>query len=316
MATYNGAPYIREQLDSFARQARLPDELVVCDDGSSDGTLSIVEQFSREAPFVVRICRNESRLGYVRNFERAIGLCTGEIIFLSDQDDVWFPEKLRRVEAWSHEHPKALLFMNDAEIVLADGTPTGLTKLEQTRALGLSDDYFVMGCCMAIRATALPLFMPLLENVPSHDSWISQVAVWLGAKKSFPLVLQSYRRHGANASASVSSSLRKLGQLDLVIDLHGKDSLAPCLERIERLDQFESRLHRLGDQVLQPLGLDGVLAAGFDRLAQERRALMARANVLGRSGWRRFGPATLLFLRGQYRFFTGWKSYVKDLIRA
>ncbi|UCV18281.1 glycosyltransferase family 2 protein [Ferribacterium limneticum] len=316
MATYNGAPYIREQLDSIASQGRLPDELVVCDDGSSDETLSIVEQFSREIPFAVHIYRNESRLGYVRNFQRAIGLCTGDIIFLSDQDDVWFPEKLQRVEVWFHMHPQSLLFMNDAEIVLADGTRTGLTKLEQTRALGLSDDYFVMGCCMAVRSSVLPLFMPFLDNSLSHDGWISQVAVCLGAKKIFPLVLQYYRRHGTNVSVSISSSIRKLGWLDLFIDLRGKDSLPSCLERIQRLDLFESRLRQLGPKVLLPLGFGAALATGFDNIAMESSALRARVNVLSQARWRRFWPATLLFMRGQYRFFSGWKSYVKDLLRA
>src|SRR5437588_7313199 len=96
MCTYNGARFLREQLDSFAAQSRLPDEVVICDDGSTDGTADIVRTFASGAPFPVHFHVNEPRLGITRNFERAAGLCTGSIIFFSDQDDVWLPDKLDR----------------------------------------------------------------------------------------------------------------------------------------------------------------------------------------------------------------------------
>ncbi|MFZ2267599.1 MAG: glycosyltransferase family 2 protein [Azonexus sp.] len=316
MATYNGASYLREQLDSFTHQTRRPDELVVCDDGSSDETVAIVENFSREAPFEVRISRNDSNLGYARNFERAIGLCSGDIVFLSDQDDVWFPEKLQRVESWFAEHPQTLLFMNDAEFVLADGERTGLTKLEQIRSLGLGDDYFVLGCCMAIRASGLPLLMPLPDDLFSHDGWLSKMTLLLEAKMIFPVVLQYFRRHQTNTSASISSSTRKLNRLDLLKDFRGRDSRQPCLERLACLDMAESRLQRLGAPVLESIGLGRALTVGLGNIAAERAAVEARVRVLGMAPWRRVGPALLLWRRGQYRFFSGWKSFIKDLIKT
>src|SRR5664280_13480 len=97
MATYNGERFIREQLDSLARQTYLPCELIVSDDGSTDRTLEIVEDFAKSAPFSVRAYRNEQNLGYADNFLKAASLCDGEWIAFCDQDDVWFDNKLARV---------------------------------------------------------------------------------------------------------------------------------------------------------------------------------------------------------------------------
>jgi glycosyltransferase involved in cell wall biosynthesis len=87
MASYNGGRFIGRQLQSFANQSLLPSQLVICDDGSSDDTVAIVEEFAARAPFDVQLVINPERLGYNRNFAKAIGLCTGDLIFLSDQDD-------------------------------------------------------------------------------------------------------------------------------------------------------------------------------------------------------------------------------------
>src|ERR687885_1327551 len=94
MCTYNGAAFLREQLQSLAAQARTPDELVVCDDASADATVRVVREFAAAAPFPVRLTVNERNLGSTKNFERAISLCAGDLVALSDQDDLWLPAKL------------------------------------------------------------------------------------------------------------------------------------------------------------------------------------------------------------------------------
>src|SRR5262249_18454629 len=96
LCTYHGASYVDAQVASLTRQTRLPDELIVCDDLSTDDTVSILERFARAAPFPVRIHVNEQTLRSTKNFEQAISLCSGDVIFLCDQDDVWEPEKLAR----------------------------------------------------------------------------------------------------------------------------------------------------------------------------------------------------------------------------
>ncbi|MBW2422395.1 MAG: glycosyltransferase, partial [Deltaproteobacteria bacterium] len=94
MATCEGAPYLDAQLESLRTQSRPPDELVLCDDHSADETPAIAEAFARRAPFSVRIERNPQRLGITANFEKAVSLCSGDLIFLADQDDVWKPTKI------------------------------------------------------------------------------------------------------------------------------------------------------------------------------------------------------------------------------
>src|SRR5690349_15385572 len=97
MATYNGAPFLPEQLQSLAAQTLPPFELVVCDDGSTDRTIQILREFATSAPFPVRIHENSERLGFGDNFLKAAALCQGDWIAFCDQDDIWLPHKLETV---------------------------------------------------------------------------------------------------------------------------------------------------------------------------------------------------------------------------
>ena len=127
MCTYNGARQLREQLDSIAAQSRCPDELVVCDDCSTDATRAILSEFSASAPFPVRLHFNEQNLGSTKNFERAIDHCLGDLIALCDQDDVWLPGKLVALEAEFDRAPNVGLIFTDAEVIDEAGKPTGYT---------------------------------------------------------------------------------------------------------------------------------------------------------------------------------------------
>jgi len=97
MCTYNGARYVREQLESIVRQTAAPDEVVICDDASTDRTAQIVEIFLAHSAMRVRLIRNTGTLGCTGNFQRAIRLCRGDIIVLADQYDIWKPEKVARI---------------------------------------------------------------------------------------------------------------------------------------------------------------------------------------------------------------------------
>src|SRR5260221_14241396 len=124
MATYNGQKYIQRQLDSLAAQTRIPDELVICDDGSEDDTIAIVESFARSAPFPVKIHRNDVRLGYRANFMRAAGLCRSDLIAFSDQDDYWRPNKIE-ASLQPFCDPEVILVYHNADVVAADGSKIG-----------------------------------------------------------------------------------------------------------------------------------------------------------------------------------------------
>jgi glycosyltransferase involved in cell wall biosynthesis len=200
LATFQGAAHIREQLDSFAKQTRLPDELVVSDDGSRDETCNIVREFGDQAPFEVRLEVNPENIGFAANFSRALSMATGDLVFLSDQDDVWQENKIARMVELAEANPEMLCLMNDAW--LADGAlnPSGKTKLGQIRASGLPDSEFVMGCCAALRRRLLEFALPIPALMQAHDNWLVGIADQTGRVARFAEPLQYYRLHGGNTS--------------------------------------------------------------------------------------------------------------------
>lgn len=188
LCTYNGAKFLEEQLMSFLRQTRLPDELVVCDDCSNDGTVEIIERFAQTAPFPIRLHRNETNLGSTKNFERAISLCAGDLIFLSDQDDVWLPEKLARVETEFEKNPQIGMVFSDALIVDENlqvvGDNLWNTTFSEKQRDAARDGKFlevllrhnvVTGATLAFRAEFRESFTPIPTRIPNtiHDAWIA-----------------------------------------------------------------------------------------------------------------------------------------------
>src|SRR5215212_2843702 len=98
MCTYNGAEFLSAQLQSIMAQSRPPDEIIICDDVSIDTTRSLLRQFATESSIPITLHFNDQNLGSTKNFEQAITLCTGDVIALSDQDDVWRTDKLQVLE--------------------------------------------------------------------------------------------------------------------------------------------------------------------------------------------------------------------------
>src|SRR3984893_11664406 len=127
MCTYNGARFLPDQLESIAAQTRLPDELIICDDRSTDGSVDIIRSFAHHAPFPIRLVFNATNLGSTKNFEKAIGLCEGEIIALEDQDDVWRPEKLGCIAGVLERDERIGAVFSDAELIDQDSRPLGQT---------------------------------------------------------------------------------------------------------------------------------------------------------------------------------------------
>src|SRR5690349_20095217 len=123
MCTYNGARFLPEQLESIAAQTRLPGELVVCDDRSTDESAEIVRDFARRSPFSVRLEINQENLGSTKNFEKAIGLCQGEIIALADQDDVWHGQKLSCLAGVLENDDRIGAVFSDAELIEENSRP-------------------------------------------------------------------------------------------------------------------------------------------------------------------------------------------------
>jgi glycosyltransferase involved in cell wall biosynthesis len=211
LCTYNGERFLQEQLESITQQTLLPDELVVCDDGSGDRTLEILEEFKSQAPFTVHIHQNENNLGSTKNFEKAIKLCSCEIVTLCDQDDVWKPNKLARLVGALELNPDAGYVFSDAELVDENRQPMGFKlwesigftcKIKKKFFEGEQFDCFtqqhiVTGATMAVRANIAKIAMPFpTKGNWIHDGWIALVATSIGAfgiPIDEPLI--EYRQH-------------------------------------------------------------------------------------------------------------------------
>jgi glycosyltransferase involved in cell wall biosynthesis len=220
MGTYNGQHYAPLQLASILAQTRLPDELVICEDGSTDDTPALVEAFARTAPFVVNFVRNEHNLGVHKNYEKAISLCTGDVIVIADQDNTWMPEKLALTEAAYQNDPAAHLALCDALIVDDDLRPTGRTLWQNLRLTPALQKRMVngesahaatkvnvgWGVILSFRADGLRWVTPLLPDahVMLYDEWAATILAYVSRVALIPQPLVKYRQHknmysGANS---------------------------------------------------------------------------------------------------------------------
>jgi glycosyltransferase involved in cell wall biosynthesis len=210
MATYNGERWLRAQLDSIYGQRGVRLEVVVCDDGSTDGTVAILEEYRERHGLILH--RNPVRLGYKENFVAAMRACTAPLIALSDQDDVWEPEKLVTLaDALGDD----LLVHSDVVVVDTDGgliAPSCRHRDfgERLGQVFLDRDYhrkslltrstLAQGCTMLFRRELLDVALPIPPREKDHDLWLSFVAATLGRVHYLHYPGVRWRIHGTNTS--------------------------------------------------------------------------------------------------------------------
>lgn len=113
LCTFNGEKFIQQQIDSILNQTFLVNEIIICDDASDDGTLNILNRYKKKYPDVIKLFKNNISLGTVKNFEKAISLTKGDLIFLADQDDIWRNNKVEIMSNFFKDNLKCkLLFTN------------------------------------------------------------------------------------------------------------------------------------------------------------------------------------------------------------
>ena len=233
MNTYNGEKFLREQLDSILAQSVSDFELVVCDDCSSDSTWTILQEYQKKDARI-KVVHNEHNLGFVKNFEKAVSLCKGDYIALSDQDDIW---KSNHLEILLHNMGTASASVGNALIMDATG---GISS----ELLSDRDRYFVdgnnadrlfrilfygnpfQGTSGLYRRELFSYVFPIPENIDYHDAWFAAFACCLGGLNYTFDVVTNYRLHGQNASGShslhffaqaVGACMRKGWKTDRVI---------------------------------------------------------------------------------------------------
>jgi glycosyltransferase involved in cell wall biosynthesis len=233
MATYNGAKFVQEQLASILSELGPLDEVIVCDDGSTDETVRILKSFLDQR---IHIYSNSVRLGHVRNFERALSLARGELIFLADQDDVWIPGRVLAMVESLDSHNGALLVASNFDLIDENGMPVGLfrklglarkSKIGQVFAIFAGrSPYF--GCTFLMNRQCLSLCLPIPESIESHDIWIALVSSVFGKVVNLPNATLMHRLHGSNLTAPARRKLSTIARgrwvffKSLVIRIAGK----------------------------------------------------------------------------------------------
>ncbi len=326
MGTFDGARFLPEQLDSILAQTRPPDELVVCDDCSSDRTPQILAEFAAVAPFPVRVSRNRSQLGWFENFLQASRECSGDLIAFCDQDDVWLPEKLARCEAILDSADSPSLVMHAARVVDRELTPIGTLHPDIRHSQRLrprSYPTFVggPGFAMCFERTLLgylrqPPLPPETRREYGHDTLLVLLA---GADHGLFLLdepLALYRRHGGNVSGleqgGPARPLRRRRQSDLDRLLETKAAVedrAAVLRwlalgsgldprRVAALKVLEATHLRFAALLEQRAGIYRLGGSAIARSRCLGRAIRAR-------GYSDDAPGSL-----------GRKAFVKDLLAA
>jgi len=208
MCTFNGGRFLTEQLESIAAQTRLPDELIICDDGSTDESVEIIRSFAHHTPFAIRLEINTNNLGSTKNFEKAIGLCQGEIIALADQDDVWHAEKLSRIAGVLDDNERIGAVFSDAELIDDDSQLLAKTlwdsflfnsreqkKFDHGQGLKVILKHAtVTGATMAFRSKFRELTLPI-PSCQVHDHWIALLIASVSQLAPISTRLVRYRKH-------------------------------------------------------------------------------------------------------------------------
>jgi len=313
MCTYNGEPYLREQLDSIARQTRLPDELLICDDNSADMTVQIIDAFAAAVPFPVKLFKNHANIGSTKNFEQAIRLCEGNIIVLSDQDDVWHPDKLKLLEQVFLESEATGAVFSNANVVSASLVPKGYTlwdtcgfkskqknKFRTGNALEvLLKHNVVTGATLAFRSTLRDLIIPIPAEWV-HDAWI---AILISIYSKFDFIdknLIDYRQH---EDQQIGSSKK---------DFTGKKELA------KSIDNYHAQIysHELLVEHIIHLKIicdDYVLSKIADKITHLKvRNSMYQSNITEKV----FNATVELLKRRYHSYSNGYLSVCKDLFLA
>jgi glycosyltransferase involved in cell wall biosynthesis len=206
MAVYNGELFIREQLDSIIGQLESDDELIISYDESQDNTFVIAEEYASRYP-QVRVVSDPGR-GVFSNFENAIANCNGDIIFISDKDDIWFDGKISKI--------RKMFENSDADMIIHNGVHIN------AKGETISQDFFstfniknglirnflkprYSGCCTAFNRRMKQLIIPIPRNVGAYDHWIGMIGEVYGKLDFIPDILIGHRLHGDNVTVSTRS---------------------------------------------------------------------------------------------------------------
>ncbi len=323
LCTYNGAAFLPAQWDSLCRQTRLPDEVVICDDGSTDKTLTTLATLANDAPFRVRINPNATQLGYTKNFEQSLSLCTGDLIFLCDQDDAWLPEKISTMVAFMEAHPTLEMAFCNAQLADEHLNPLPGTFWEKVRfdaaarqrwQAGNAMDVLlagnrVMGCASVVRRRLLTKALPIPAEVPGYiyDGWLALVAAGTNSIQFIDQSLQLYRTH-----PSQQVGVRPPTDDREYIDLGNRFS-RPRLFKLEPLRRQADQLHALMELLISRVP---ATAPGMVQLRRRCQHYQMRSTLPTNRLYRSGSVLSGLFSGAYHRYADEWASWTAPYLAA
>lgn len=319
MCTYCGAHFLRAQLESISQQTLTPLEIVIVDDASNDETVEIIRSFSSSVQIPIRVIENEKNLGVIKNFEKAIGLCRGDIIFFADQDDIWAPEKIAAHMEIYISHPQCGYVFSDATLTDENLEYMGRNlwdairfihkrqeayRVDEQLPVMLQGGNFVYGTTMSFRATYRELLLPLATEISActHDVWISHLLSAIGAYGvALPRTLVKYRQHSANQAGAGRN-----------ISFHDRN------QSIRRARSQESKAlvgvyKNMADRIRSCPNEQATMALQY--LEEKIMHLSVRGNLSGEKGLSCYKAIFTEALSGRYRKYSGsWQSFIRDLV--
>lgn len=237
LASHNGEMFIGQQIQSILCQLGPHDELVVSDDASSDHTLEIIKKLNDNR---IRVINHTVPLDVppqfypTLNFENALKESRGEYIFLSDQDDVWLPNKVAIMMEYLKKYPYVIsdCYITDEELnIVSDTRFTPESNITKNKYLAFIKSTPYQGSCAAFRREVLDKAMPFPKSIQSHDRWIGFVAAFYFSVKIIPDRLIYYRRHSESISTTTEGKsndsvigriLNRLGYIKGLIMIKGR----------------------------------------------------------------------------------------------
>jgi len=221
IATYNGQEYIEELLESiFNQESFRPNKIIVSDDCSSDLTVQKIKDIAEISEIPIMIYENKFTLGYSQNFSKALEIAhmDCDLVIISDQDDVWYPFKMKEIFKKINEDSNLSLLIHDADIVDKNLISSGATKLKQVKRGGDSNKAYVMGGCMTVYSKLLKIALPIPTHT-TYDRWLSEISEVLNVKVILYKSLIMHRRHKRNATKANFSRIHKINFYQYLLSL-------------------------------------------------------------------------------------------------
>jgi len=212
LCAYNGERFLNQQIESILSQTLPLDEIIICDDKSTDGTVALINNFLKQYPDKIKFVQNAENVGAIKSFERCIKECSGDIVFLSDQDDVWHEDKVARMLSVFKKDPKALLVFSDGDLIDENGNglsgtlwskwnfTSELQKEWQNNNIAftylIKNHNKITGATVAFRKELKGVIFPFeLPATMWHDTWLGIIAAGNGGLRFITEPLIHYRVH-------------------------------------------------------------------------------------------------------------------------